>query len=287
MGFTDVRNAGLAGLMEDGGAEHQEAGVDEEREGQRQGGVVGREAHGLAPLGFRRALGAEPDDRRVQVEVMRHHRGAHDAKGDEKHAWAREHFRGRHEAFDQVGQDRLRQQELDADTGGDRQHEHGHERFQPAVAQAGQRQQDEHIERGDDRAKEEGDAEEDLQGDGRTEELGEIHGDDAQLGREPEELADGGRITLPTGLGEVEAGGDVEAHAEVLEQDRHQVRQQDDPEQRVAEPGAAREVGRPVARIHVADRHEETRPDETQKPAESAQARVRAGLVRCGCPHQS
>ena len=45
-----------------------------------------------------------------------------------------------------------------------------------------------------------------------------------QLGGHPEELAHGRRITLPAGLREIEAGRNVEADAQMLEQNRHQVR---------------------------------------------------------------
>ena len=185
---------------------------------------------------------------------MRHHRSADDTQRDKEHAGARQHFRGRHEALDEVSHDRLREEKLDADTGRNRQHKHGHQRFQPAVAEAGQRQQHQHVECRNDRAKEERDAKEDLQRDGRAEELGQVHRDDAQLGGNPEELPDGRRITLPAGLREVEAGRDIEADTQMLEQDGHQVRQQDHPEQRVTELRATGEVSGPVTWIHIPDR---------------------------------
>ena len=66
-------------------------------------------------------------------------------------------------------------------------------------------------------------------------------------------------IVIAAGLGQVAAGGDAELDAEMLEQDRHEVGDHDDGEQRVAEFRAARQIGRPVARVHVADRDEKTR----------------------------
>ena len=50
--------------------------------------------------------------------------------------------------------------------------------------------------------------------------------------------------------------GDPQPRGQRLEQDRHQVRQQDHAQERVAVFRAAGEVGRPVSRIHVADRDE-------------------------------
>ena len=48
----------------------------------------------------------------------------------------------------------------------------------------------------------------------------------------------------------------------VLEQDGHQVGGHDDAQQGVTELGTARQVGRPVARVHVTDSHQEARPGE-------------------------
>ena len=56
------------------------------------------------------------------------------------------------------------------------------------------------------------------------------------------------RIGGAAGLRQIAIGGDAEPRRERLQQDRHQVRQQDDRQQRVTELRAAREIGRPVAR---------------------------------------
>ena len=61
------------------------------------------------------------------------------------------------------------------------------------------------------------------------------------------------RVLLAAGLREVLAGHHAELHAQRLQEHRHQVRQQDHPDEGVAELGAAGEVGRPVAGVHVAD----------------------------------
>ena len=62
---------------------------------------------------------------------------------------------------------------------------------------------------------------------------------------------------IATRLSEVAPGGDAELDAEVLEQDGHEIRNHDNHQQRVAESCAAGEIGRPIARIHVADRDKE------------------------------
>ncbi len=55
------------------------------------------------------------------------------------------------------------------------------------------------------------------------------------------------RKRVAAGLRQVAPGADAEPRAERLQQDRHEVGQQRDGQQRVAELGAAGERGRPVA----------------------------------------
>ena len=68
---------------------------------------------------------------------------------------------------------------------------------------------------------------------------------------------------IATGLGQVAASGNAQLDTQVLEQDRHEVRNHDDRKERVAKLRAARQVGRPVARIHVADRDQKSRAGES------------------------
>ena len=89
-------------------------------------------------------------------------------------------------------------------------------------------------------------------------------------------MVDRPRVAVAAGLREVAAAGDAEPRRQRLQQDRHQVRDHDDAEQRVAEPGAAGEVGRPVARVHVADR------DQVARAGEREQLAPEAGAVRDG-----
>ena len=70
---------------------------------------------------------------------------------------------------------------------------------------------------------------------------------------------------IAAGLRQIASRGDAELDAQMLEQDRHEIGDHDDGQQRVAELRAARQIGRPVARIHVADRDEEARAGESQQ----------------------
>jgi hypothetical protein len=65
---------------------------------------------------------------------------------------------------------------------------------------------------------------------------------------------------IAAGLGQIPAGGDAELDAQMLEKDRHEVRDHDDGKQGVAELSAARQIGGPVSRVHIAHGHEEAGP---------------------------
>ena len=52
-------------------------------------------------------------------------------------------------------------------------------------------------------------------------------------------------------LCEVAPRGDTELDAQVLEQDRHQIGDHDDGQQRIAKPGATGQIRGPIARVHV------------------------------------
>ena len=114
------------------------------------------------------------------------------------------------------------------------------------------------------------DAEQQIEGDGRPDDLGQVARRNRDLGQHPEHDGRPARVVGAARLGQVVAGADAQPHGQRLQQDRHQVRQQDDAEQRVAEPGAAGEVGGPVAGIHVADGDEIARAREREQLAPEA-----------------
>ena len=66
---------------------------------------------------------------------------------------------------------------------------------------------------------------------------------------------------IAAGLGKITSGSDAELDAEMLQQDRHEIRNHDNHQQRVAESCAAREIRGPIARIHVTDRDKEAGPE--------------------------
>jgi hypothetical protein len=230
----------------------------------------GREEDGLAPARLVVAVLARLHDRRVQVEVVRHHRRAEDPDGDEQHVGIADDVRCRHEARDDPGQARLREEEFDRKPARNADDERDHHRFEHPEAVLLEHQEDQYVSRRDEHAEEERNAEQQLERDGRPEHFSQVAGRDGDLGPDPEQDRGAPRIVSAAGLGQVEAGGDAEPRGERLQQNRHQVRDHDDAEQLVAEARAAGDVRGPVARVHVADRDEVARAGESEElPPES------------------
>jgi len=139
-----------------------------------------------------------------------------------------------------------------------------------------QQENEQHIKAGDEHAHDQGNAEEQLQRNGRADDLGQVAGGNGNLGKEPQRIGDRLAVLLAAGLREIAAGGDAEFEREALEQNRQQVRDHDDEEQRVAVAGAGGEIGRPVAGVHVADGDEEAGAEEAEHTQpEEARARDR------------
>jgi len=67
-----------------------------------------------------------------------------------------------------------------------------------------------------------------LERNGRTEDLGEIAGCDGNLADEPEENRGATRISFAAGLGKVAAGNDAEFGRQGLEKHRHEVAEKND-----------------------------------------------------------
>ena len=114
-------------------------------------------------------------------------------------------------------------------------------------------------------------AEEQVEAERGADELREVARHRDGLGLQPEEDAHrAARSCSAADLGEVVAGGDAELRAHRLDQHRHQVRDEDDPQQQVAVLRARGDVGGEVARVDVGDRGDEGRPEERPQAAQAA-----------------
>ena len=265
--LAQLDDVGLAGLIEGGRRQDQNRGVDQQRKHQRDSGIEGGVSHRLALLRRGVAVGARLHDGRVQVEVVRHHRGADDAHGQVEHVRVGEDLRGRREAADQRPPFRIGERDLHGKAGGDDTQQRDDQRLQVAEAQTLQVEDEEHVERGQQHADLEGNVEQQVEPDGRADHLGDVGGDDGELRRRPQRIGGPAGVGVTAGLRQVAARGDGEPRAQRLQHDRHDVGDERDKQQRVAELGAARERGGPVARVHVSDRDEIAWPQEGREPA--------------------
>ena len=203
----------------------------------------------------------------MQVEIVRHHGRAEDAERDVEHVRVGDDLRGRRKAADHRAPVRIRHRDLHREAHRDDAEQRDDERFDPAEAEILQPQNEEHVERGDQHADLERNAEQQIEPDRGADHLGKVGGADRDLRQHPERPRHRARKRVAARLRQVAAGADAEPRAQRLQQDRHQVREQRDGEQRVAELGAAGERGRPVAGIHVADRHQVAGPEERHQLA--------------------
>ena len=95
--------------------------------------------------------------------------------------------------------------------------------------------------------------EEEIEGDGGAQNFGEVAGGDGEFAGDPKKYGHAAGIVVAAGLGEVAAGDDAEFRGERLKKHRENVADEHDAEERVAEFGAAADVGGPVAGVHIAD----------------------------------
>ena len=197
----------------------------------------------------------------MQVEVVRHHGGPDDADGDVER---RGIGQARDEAVDEGDEGRLGQdhfhQEGDADGG----HQAEDDRLQLADPEPGEGQQDQHVEGGDGDPREHRQPEQEVQGDGRADHLGHVAAGDGQFSEQVEGQVDRGRVGFPGSLGQVALAHDSQPGGQALQEDGHEVRHQQDPQEAIAVAAAAGDVGGPVARIHVTHGDQQGRAGDRQ-----------------------
>ena len=146
---------------------------------------------------------------------------------------------------------RLPQHQFDQETEPDHTEEPGNDGFQRAGAVSLQAKDGEGRNSGEDPGREQGNAEEEVQANRRAQEFGEIGGHRHQLGNDPLATGEPSWTPFADELREVLAGGNPQLGGKGLDQHRHQVGGDDDPDQHVPEIGASLDVGREVSRIDV------------------------------------
>jgi hypothetical protein len=218
----------------------------------------------------------------VQVDDVWHHGRADDPGGEKDALGAGE--AGHEEVLGdfaavRAGVDQLEDEGGDDDTDQDRD-----PGLQAPVAQLLQAEDREGAGAGDQPGREQGDAEQQVKPEGGTDHLGDVGRHRHQLGLQPEADRGAAREALAAELGQVPAGGDAELGRLRLHQHRDQVGGEHDPEQQVAELGAAGDVGGEVAGVDVGDGGDEGRAEERPEPADAVVVAVERAARRLGDP---
>jgi hypothetical protein len=175
------------------------------------------------------------NDPGMEVQVVRHHGRADDAERDVKHLRIGHDIGRGRKARDHRAPVGVGHRDLHEETGRDYRQKCDDEGLDPPKSLVLQPEDQEHVGRGDEDADLERDAEQKVQADGRADHLREVGGDDRRFGKQPERHRHPARKGIPASLRQVAARGDGEPRAERLQKDRHDVRQQRNEEQRVAE----------------------------------------------------
>ncbi len=234
MRIAQFGDLAVAGGIETGRRKDQDRGIDHQREHQRHGAVDGGKAQRL-PL-FRQGLAvvARLDDGRMQIQIVRHHRGPKDAQGQIEHGRVGHDFRRRRKAPDHRAPFRVCHGDLNGKADGDHTQQNDDERLEPAETPGLQPQDQEHIQRRDDDADFQRNAKQQVQADGGADDLGDIGGDDGKLCQEPQRNADPARIGVAAGLRQITARGDGKPGAQRLQHNGHDVGHQCHKQQGIA-----------------------------------------------------
>ena len=211
-----------------------------------------------ARRGRREPVAAE---RGVRVDRVRHDRGAEDGcreqhrvgVGEARHEPA-EHARG-------VGR-ATKTPTREADAMIDEQAD-DHELERAWSAPRLHHEQPERDAAGDEAAPQERHAEQQVEGDGPADDLGEVGGHRHEFGLQPVGAAAPAVADAPAEhLGQALAGHDAELRRQVLDEPGHDVAEHDDPDEQVAVLRARRHVARDVARVEVGDAGDEGGADQ-------------------------
>ncbi len=252
-GLLDLRDHDAV-LEEHRGGENQNRGVHEQRAVQRDGGIDQIEPAGRALFGLGLADAAGLHQRRMQIQIVRHHGGAQDSDrdvqilvrdvGNQSAAAvpspsampAHQISTKKHAAMIAISDStKLSITRI------------------PRLVNHSSKQR---IGRGEQHAVQQRNVEEQIQCDGRAQHFGQVAGRDRDLAQNPERIGNRPRIRFAAGLRQVALRHDSQTRAQSLQQDGHQVRQHQHPQQLVAEARAAFQIGGPIAGIHVADAHQ-------------------------------
>src|SRR6266568_1651628 len=207
VGIGDLSDVTQPPGVESGGAKNENGGVDKKRKPERDCGIEHCVTHGFTPIADGGAKSPRLDDAGVKIKIVRHDRGTEDADRDVEHLAVAEDFGPRDEADDG---------------------------FDQAEAPALQRENNENVQGSDENTGKKRQAEEKLQCDGGSQDLGEVTGGDSNFADHPKEEGGPAGIVFAASLSEVTTRRNPKLRRKGLQEHRHQVADQDDAEECVA-----------------------------------------------------
>lgn len=268
VGRRDVRDVLVLGTVEHRGSHREHGQVDEARERHGQTDVQATGTKQPAQRCRRVLLGVSPAQSRMQVDDVGHDGRAEDA-GGEVDGMGVGKARHRH-SRDNGHRLGMAEQELGDVAHRDSAEHAADDEFERLKAAALEGEQQPAERRGAQGSFQEGHPEQELEPQGGADELGQVGRDRQDFGLEPVQVGTPGRQVIADQRRQAGARGEAELRREQLNQHGHQVRPEDDPEQRIAVFGARLDVGGVVPGIDVADRGDEGRAEQRQAWAPSA-----------------
>src|SRR5215213_6675568 len=257
-GLVYVAHARQPGGVEEGGGHDEHARVDGPRDGHGDDHVHELEAEDLALLLFGLAHHPALREGRVQIDDVRHDRGAEYPRR-KQHALRpcepRREEPGEYPVCLGLGVEHLEGEGDydDPDHGGDH-------RLERPEAPSLQLEYPESTDGRKQTGREERYPEEQIQSKRGPNKLGQVRRHRDDLGLYPQQERNGPRETRPADLGQILSRRDPKLRRHRLDEHGHEVRSQDHPQQQVPELRPTRDVRREVPRVHVRDRGDERRP---------------------------
>ena len=130
---------------------------------------------------------------------------------------------------------RIGESNLNGKAGGDDAEQDHHKRLDPAEPQMLHSEDEKHIECRDDHADFQRNVEEKIETDGGADHFGEVGRADGDLSQQPKRPRHRAGKCVAAGLREIAPGGNPKSRTQRLQEDRHDVREERDDQERVAE----------------------------------------------------
>src|SRR5215218_8959461 len=264
-GLVYVTDARQTGGVEEGGGHDEHARVDGPGDGHGDDHVDQLEAENLALLLFGLAHHPALREGRVQVDDVRHDRGAEYPRR-QQHALGPGEPRGKESGEYPIclglGVEHLEGEGDDDDP--DHGRDDGLERPEALALQLEYPESPDGCKQA---SRKERYPEEQVQSQRSPYKLGQVRSHRYDLGLDPEQERHGLGETCPANLGQVLARGDPQFRRHRLDEHGHEVGGQDHPQQQIPELRPTRDVRREVPRVDVRNRSDERGPEKRQKPA--------------------